>query len=383
MVTLVAPLASFGVGGFWLRMFGQEGWQGKRWLSSSLRYAALNTVLLLSAVFVWAVIGPHDANTRSLLMVLSTYILGQVSVDLVSAKLQLEERYISLAMWQFLPHLSRLLFVALLAFGMVDLMTLQSIALSYASISVGMFGLGYVMMWRMYNGQFSLQGHGPSLATSSAGHNAVTMKQVAAQSWPFGLAGIFFLIYFQSDIILLKYIMGDEAAGIYNVAFVIMTAVYMLPSVIYQKFLMSKIHRWANYDQDKFYHVYRMGNWVMLIFGLLAMLSIWLLAPWAIEVLFGDKYTDAVWVLTILALAAPIRFMAANVGATLVTRDNMRLKVKLMATTALTNIILNIALIPPFGISGAAIATVASDLMLLGLYVVSVNQRVFKEFKTK
>ncbi len=383
MVTMAAPLASFGIGGFWLKLFGQEGWLGRRWFKSSLRYTALTTILLLSVVLVWAAIGPHDTITRSLLMLLATYLLGQVALELVSAKLQLEERYLSLAMWQFMPHLLRLLFVSLLAFYTVNVMTLHSIALSYASISIGMFGLGCVVMWRMYNGQFSLKGHGPLLATPSADLATVTMKQVAGQSWPFGLAGVFYLIYFQSDVIILKYISGDEAAGIYNVAFVIMTAVYILPSVIYQKFLMPKIHRWANNDREMFYKVYRKGNCVLLLLGLVAMIAIWLLAPWAIKLLFGDQYGAAISVLAILALAAPVRFTAANVGATLVTSDNMRLKVKLMAATAATNIILNILLIPPLGLNGAAIATVASDLLLLSLYIVSANHSVFKEFKVR
>src|SRR3546814_4412984 len=45
---------------------------------------------------------------------------------------------------------------------------------------------------------------------------------------------------------------SDEAAGVYNVAFVIMSAVYLIPSVIYQKFLLPKIHIWANHDQETF-----------------------------------------------------------------------------------------------------------------------------------
>ncbi|MBW6519414.1 MAG: oligosaccharide flippase family protein [Desulfoarculaceae bacterium] len=47
MVVLVAPLAGFGVAGFWLKAFGQEGWQAVRWLRASLKYTLLNTLLVL------------------------------------------------------------------------------------------------------------------------------------------------------------------------------------------------------------------------------------------------------------------------------------------------------------------------------------------------
>ena len=112
MVTLVSPLASFGVGGFWLMVFGQEGWQAVRWLRGSFSFTAITIFLVLVALFSWAVLGPHDETTRGLLLLLSVYVLGQVAVELVSAKLQLEERYLALTMWQFLPNMLRLSLVA-------------------------------------------------------------------------------------------------------------------------------------------------------------------------------------------------------------------------------------------------------------------------------
>jgi len=375
--TLLTPLAGFGIAKYWLKAFGQEGWQAVRWLRGSFRFTVVTTLLVLAALFAWAVLGPHDATTSGLLMVLPVYLLGQISVELVSAKLQLEERYIGLAMWQFLPHLLRLLLVAMLAFVMVELMTLHSVAYAYALISVGVFALGTSLMWRMYRGHLALKGHGDASVSASQLTPPASMGQVAAQSWPFGLAGVFYLIYFQSDIILLKYISGEEAAGIYNVAFVVMAAVYMLPSVVYQKFLLPKIHRWANHDRERFYQVYRTGNWVMLVLGLLAMLAIWLLAPWGVQLLFGDRYMDAVLPLSILALAAPIRLVAISVGSTLVTQDHMRRKVWFMAITALINLTLNVILIPRYGINGAAIGTVISDLGLLFLYMYSAKFHVF------
>lgn len=373
MVMLVAPLASFGVGGFWLKAFGEEGWQAVRWLRGSLKYTLLSTSLVLMGLFFWAMLGPHDVSTRNLLMVLSVYLLGQVTVELVSAKFQLEERYLSLALWQFLPHLLRLMLVAMLALVIDRLMTLSNVAYAYALISVLVFLFGLLFMWRMYGGQVALKGHGEVTRKTEPAMPLIGIRQVAVQSWPFGLAGVFYLIYFQSDIILLKYISGDEVAGIYNVAFVIMTAVYMLPSVIYQKFLLPKIHRWANHDRKKFYQVYRTGNWVMLILGILAMLLIWLLSAWGIPLLFGDEYTDAVLPLSILALVAPVRFLNNSVGSSLTTIEFMKKKVFYMGGVALINIIMNFLFIPMYGAVGASISTVLSELMLLACYFIAVK----------
>jgi O-antigen/teichoic acid export membrane protein len=375
--TLLTPLAGFGIAQYWLKAFGQEGWQAVRWLRGSFRFVVATTLLVLATLVAWAVLGPHDATTSGLLMVLSVYLLGQISVDMVSVKLQLEERYIGLAMWQFLPHLVRLLLVAMLAFVMVEMMTLSTVAYAYMFMSVGVFAVGMFLMSRMYRGHLALKGHGDEGLSASKLTPPASMGQVATQSWAFGMAGVFYLIYFQSNIILLKYICGEEAAGIYNVAFMFMAAVYMLPSVVYQKFLLPKIHRWANHDREKFYQVYSVGNLVMLLLGLLAMLAIWLLAPWGVQLLFGDRYINAILPLGILALSAPIRLVAFNVGSTLVTNEHMRRKVWFMAITALINLTLNVILIPLYGVNGAAIGTVISDISLLFLYMYSAKFHIF------
>ncbi|MCY1363059.1 hypothetical protein D9M69_498030 [compost metagenome] len=170
---------------------------------------------------------------------------------------------------------------------------------------------------------------------------------------------------------------GDGAAGVYNVAFTVMAAVYLLPSVIYQKFLLPKMHRWANSDRARFYKVYRQGNFAMLLLGVAAMLAIWLSAFWAIPLFFGKHYAEAVTLLNILAPCAPLMFLAFSFGGVLVTQENMRLKVKVMGGVALINVLMNLALIPTWGTKGVAISTVLSCLALMVAYFWCAQKIVF------
>src|SRR3546814_6954827 len=94
----------------------------------------------------------------------------------------------------------------------------------------------------------------------------------------------------------------DEAAVVYNVAFVIMSAVYLIPSVIYQKFLLPKIHIWANHDQETFVKAYEKGRLFMFLTGIEAILFVELLSPVIISILFGKKYAEAHDLLSILAI---------------------------------------------------------------------------------
>lgn len=374
MVTLVAPLAGFGISQLWLKVFGQEGWNAQRWLKPSFYFVILSTILVFISLCIWAFFGNHDQLTRSLFLILSFYILGQVSVELVSSKLQLEERYLHLAVWQFLPHFMRFISITILLFGFTNWTSIEEIAYVYAFIAIIFLLVGVLQLVTMKKGDFKLKGHKEEKAKET---NQVSLSLVLQNTWPFGLAAFFHLIYFQSDIILIKYIVGDNQAGIYNVAFTIMVAVYMFPSVLYQKFLLPKVHRWANHEKNKFYEVYRKGNIAMLVLGLTAMLLVWALSTWAILFMFGNEYQDSILILNILALSSPIIFVAFSTGATLVTQEHMKLKVKLMGMVALINLVLNFILIPIYGAAGAAVSTVVSNFILLMLYYYATETKVF------
>ncbi|EPL03840.1 oligosaccharide flippase family protein [Pseudomonas sp. CF161] len=375
-ITLVAPLAGLGVAQYWLKAFGQEGWAAIRWLRPSLSFIALGSLLLMAAIGAWALLARHEPQSQKLLLILSLYGLGQLAVELVSSKLQVEERYLHLALWQFLPHFLRCLLVAMMALAL----PLPVAAESYAGVFAGVAGvfllLAIAPLRRMAHGQLQLQGHGPRSAPSP-GHQAPGMGQVIAGSWPFGIAALSHLIYFQSNIVLLKYLSGNSAAGVYSVAFALMGAVYLLPGVMYQRFLLPKMHRWARQEPETFYQVYRQGNRLMLLLGVLALVLIVLGADWAVSLLFGQAYQEAGPVLKILSLSAPLSFLAFSAGATLVTQEHMKTKVRYMALVALLNVPLNLMLIALFDVRGAALATVLSNGLLLWLYVRGARRLVF------
>ena len=376
MVTLLVPLAGFGVAQYWLKVFGQEGWNARRFIPSSFKFIFISSFCVVFALIGWSIFGPHSESLKLMIVILSAYIIGQVSVELVSSKLQLEERYYCLALWQFSPHFIRLVLVAVLFFGLTAWASVVNVAYVYALVATGLVLFGFLSLLQMFKGNFSLKGH----VKSAVKFEGVTpdVKTITSHVWPFGLAGLFHLIYFQSDIILVQYITGLEAAGVYNVAFTIMVAVLLFPGIIYQKFLLPKMHRWANHDRERFYLVYKKGNMIMLLLGLVAMLLIWVIAPWVVPLLFGEAYLAAISLLMILAVSAPVLFVASSMGAVLVTQKRMKEKVKLMGGVALINICLNAALIPHYGGNGAAISTVLSNAFLLYFYYVA-SLKVFDD----
>lgn len=371
-VTILAPLGAFGIAPYWLRVFGLEGWLAMRWLSPSLRFAALSTFATCALLALWSWVGGASESTRILAVCLTPLIIGQALNELVQARFQLEERYYALALWQGAPYIGRcLVALSMVVFGF----GLGFVVAGFAVTAVVLSLISAQLLWRAAKGHLMLAGHGDDNRSEHVASPGIWA--VPAGSWPFGLAALFYLIYFQSSIVLLEHLDSPHAAGIYNVAFTVMTAVFMLPSVIYQRYLLPKTHRWAEHDRDRFLAVYRFGNaWMLLLgFGIMGLLLI--SSSWIINCFFGAQYSQATGILILLAFTTPLRFLSTSVGGTLVTQEHMRRKVWYQAAIALVHIVLNILIIPKYSFIGAACVAILSETALLLVYLIAVRKHVF------
>ncbi|WP_435315027.1 flippase [Cellulophaga fucicola] len=373
-ITIFSLLAGFGVSQFWLKVFGEEGWEGVRWIKPSLLFVLLTLLVITVIVFLFSLLSINDNVTGKLILLLVFYIYGHISVELVASKFQLEEKYSSLALWKLLPNFIRFIFILCCYYILNISLSLLDLGLIYAFVGLIFTVLGVGKLLEMSSGNLDLKGH---LAIEKSKLRKPNIIAVFKEVWPFGVANLFAFIYVQSDIIMVKYISGDTQAGYYNVAFVILTAILIIPTILFGKFLMPKYHRWANHNKEKFYDTYKKSNFVMILTGLVIMILLFFLANILISLVFGSDYASSINLLKILALTLPISFLAYSIGATLVTKEHMKLKVLLMGVTAVINILLNVILISKYGAEGAAVSTVISNLILLTLYFAVVKKRIF------
>ncbi|WP_176140745.1 lipopolysaccharide biosynthesis protein [Pseudoxanthomonas indica] len=362
-VTVIAPLAGFGLSQYRLKVFGAEGWAAQRWRVASERFITLTTALTLAVLVAWALWGPPvDARTREFLLVLSPVVLGLLAVEQIGSKLRLEDRHAALAGWQLLVPGGRLL-VALLATAWLA-MPLISVAWAYAVLALLVLAMAAPQWIAMARGRWSLHGHGASLQSSDAPKPGI--RELAWQAWPYGMAAVLYPVFFQIGTVLLKYLAGDAAAGHFGIALAVMTAIYLFPATVYQKFLIAKLHRWAVHDRARFDQVYRWGAMAMLASGLIVAALLYVAAPWA-TLVFGQAYDGLESLLRLLAICVPLRFLSTAVGSVLLTERHMRYRVAAMALAALAAVLLNLALIPALAETGAAWATVGAEALLLAL----------------
>ncbi|PHR11338.1 MAG: polysaccharide biosynthesis protein [Sphingopyxis sp.] len=379
LVTLLTPLAGFGVAPFWLKVYGIEGWKAKRWINASLSFTGVSSLAVLAVIVLIALAVQHQSNHKIILLSISLFALGQAAAEMVSSKYQLEERYLFLSIWQMAPHLIRFTLIFLLSYIIPQEISATLAAICYSITALLILSASVKPLKSLKEGNIQLKGHtynGPTKPEKS-----VTLKVLAQNSWPYGIGAFAHLVYFQSNLILVKYLEGDNAAGQYSVALTIITATYLIPTVFYQKFLLPKIHRWSVHDKLKFRSNYKKGNLIMGIFGVTAMTGIWLLGSTAINIFFGEEYKNATRILYILAATIPLFSLALNAGATLSTQNFIAFKVKYMITVAIISVVISIAAIHYWGTVGAAAATLVCNGILLTLYIYGAEKKVFRNLK--
>ncbi len=186
---------------------------------------------------------------------------------------------------------------------------------------------------------------------------------------PFALAGILARGYSQIDIIILSKLGGLRDVGIYSVPSKLVFAFQFIPLAISASIYPAMSHALtiSRETLSKITHasmLYLMGIAVPIIMILL------LLGDLVIRYVFGPTYYESSVLLMILAPALLFGFLDFPIGSLLNASHKQKDQTLSMVYTLVTNVGLNILLIPRYGVLGATIAALLSQIVLLstGLY---------------
>jgi O-antigen/teichoic acid export membrane protein len=204
----------------------------------------------------------------------------------------------------------------------------------------------------------------------------VAGKRVLSDGWPFASGLILIGIYLYSDTLFLSYLKGDEITGIYGVSYRLFITLYALQAVLSDVFFptFSRL-----FTTDRRHFIVFAGRTMRLLFGLIIPLAAGaiMVAPQAIELIFGPEYLESVLSFRILCLDLIVRVGLIPAGAILLVSGREKSYLAGIAAGAGLNLILNVTLIPAFNQDGAAAATVISEALVLlsmGLCVRSVQK---------
>ncbi|MFO7767604.1 MAG: flippase [bacterium] len=192
---------------------------------------------------------------------------------------------------------------------------------------------------------------------------------------PLLLVGSMLIVNQRADVIMVGAILGDAPTGIYNAAArwaegisIVLTSVNVALAPT-----LAAIH--ARGDMAHLQRVITRSTRAIFLLSVPAALVLFIFGYWLL-LIFGPEYTPGLTALRILAAGHLFSASVGSVGALLVMTGRDREAALAVTVSGVLNIGLNAALIPAYGIEGAAVATVASLVVWNLIMVVMARRRL-------
>ncbi len=188
------------------------------------------------------------------------------------------------------------------------------------------------------------------------------IKRIFSDAWPFALLGLLGIVMMNTDVIMLGWIRGAGEVGLYSAAQKIVQIIYVIP-IIVGLALFPVMARLANKKDRKLRKIMEETIASTLMIGLPIMTGGIVLGRSIINLLFGVEYVGATLAFQILLPTILIIFPATIIAYAVFAYNKQRNFIGLLLFGTVANVILNIALIPKYGIEGSAVATIGAQLV--------------------
>jgi O-antigen/teichoic acid export membrane protein len=178
-------------------------------------------------------------------------------------------------------------------------------------------------------------------------------------SWPIYLGTIFAFIYLKIDILMLKAISGLSEVGYYSIAAQLSEGWYFIPAILTSTY-MPKLHNSKSFNDTSYYFQISTLSSYFVLLSYSVVLFILLFSDSLVVFIYGEKFAATSLILQIHIFAG-IFFTLRNIFSKwLILEELYYLSLWSQLLGALSNVILNLLLIPIYGGIGAAIATLVS-----------------------
>lgn len=196
------------------------------------------------------------------------------------------------------------------------------------------------------------------------------VQSLLSRSWPMVLHALLGLAIFNSDFIFLRILRDSEALGYYAAAYTLISFFLNLGTA-YTMSLIPALTRLRE-DIPAARGLYDRSMAQVLAGVVPVCVGGILVAGPIIGLIFGGGYVAAVEPLQILLLLLPLAYVRNVAQGGLLAHGRQDLMLRTVAWAAATNVVLNLLLIPRWGMAGAAWATVATEgvrTLLAGRFV--------------
>ena len=188
-------------------------------------------------------------------------------------------------------------------------------------------------------------------------------KELLSRSKHFILAGLMVSIYGQTDKLMLKQMLSSEEVGFYSTAttvngmwcFVLAAIIDSLYPAIMEAHKAGREEDFNRKNRQLYAIIFYVSIVVAALFNIFADL--------AISILYGNDYMPAAMPLRIISWYTAFSYLGVARNAWIVSKNLQKHLTKLYVVAALVNVGLNVFLIPVWGASGAALASLIAQIL--------------------
>ena len=186
-------------------------------------------------------------------------------------------------------------------------------------------------------------------------------KELLSSSTSFIISGLMVSIYACTDKLMLKQMLGEASVGYYSLASAISVSWAFVLSAIIDSLYPEIVQ---SFNTNRIYYERKNRQLYAIVFytSLFMSAAICLLARPFIEILYGASYLPAVQPLRRVVWYTAFSYLGVARNAWMVCENRQKYLKYLYMGAAAINVVLNLLFIPPWGASGAAAASLLTQI---------------------
>lgn len=346
-VSIFSILATLGIDNVLYRDLIKNPDKKREFLGSALFIKLLagsfTALLIIISTIFW---GENDVSKLLILILSGTFVFNAFQVINYEFQARVESKY---------PAIASLVITIILSIVKIILI-FSGKGVIYLAFVLLLESLLYsIFYWVTYERKFG----GKILELKFDKKISVSLL---TDSWPIIFTSAFVLIYSRIDQILIKYLMDASSVGLYAAAVAIAEVWYFIPNIIMSSVFPAILN--AQKTSVEIYHERIKKLSLLLLILAVSVASVTtIFAPLIIRIIYGDAFIPAATVLIIYVWAGVGTSLGILATNYLIAENKRKILAFMTFVPMVINVMLNLILIPKYGIEGSAYATLVSYML--------------------
>jgi O-antigen/teichoic acid export membrane protein len=185
---------------------------------------------------------------------------------------------------------------------------------------------------------------------------------IIRSAWPFAIISALGLLLTNTDILIISWMGTATDVGIYAAGIRIIQVLYLVPTIV-QWSTLPILSRFARKDNQRFRATFERALGIILLLSIPMAVGGSILGAEILRFIYGPQYVAGGLAFTILMVTILFDYPATFISNAIFAYDEQRSLIISSAIGGIMNVVLDLALIPKFGIAGSAVATLTAQIL--------------------